>query len=286
MNKSHTLRWGMSLLALAALMACGEAPASSSTPAASSKEAESSASASSQAPVVSSEEQVTSEEEATTEEEVTSEEEATSEEEVDFVWFLSGTFNGWDKKNENYGLTPKDGIFVFEGLSLKAGAQFKVMGGTGEEAEWLPANNVTIPDTAKYDIAFDPAKGLIEEEGYTVIEGTVAYKNVGEYEGEVTEVEYYLSGALNEWASKDINHKLEKISEQKEGKDQYAILEVELPAGGLKVVDSDGKWYPDGMGTEYNVPAAGTYDVYFVPEGGISEWASFGGYFYVGAHAA
>ena len=95
---------------------------------------------------------------------------------------------------------------------------------------------------------------------------------------EVPEMGYYLTGSFNNWVMLDTNYTLTKLDEQKEGKDQYAIKNVEFAAGAaLKItggisVDSAVTWYPDGIDNDYIVSEAGKYDVYFVPEGGIEGW--------------
>jgi hypothetical protein len=93
-----------------------------------------------------------------------------------------------------------------------------------------------------------------------------------------TETEYFLTGTFNNWAANDAAYKFVANAES-EG--EYMLLGVELDANaGIKVVGSNNVWYPDGMGNEYVISAAGTYDIYFRPDGqGNDDWHY--GYFYV-----
>ena len=86
-----------------------------------------------------------------------------------------------------------------------------------------------------------------------------------------SEVEYFLTGTINEWALKDENYKF-VVNPEADG--EYMLLGVDLPANaGIKVVSSEGTWYPDGMGNEKVIEEAGKYDIYFRPDGtGGDDW--------------
>lgn len=86
-----------------------------------------------------------------------------------------------------------------------------------------------------------------------------------------SEVEYFLTGTFNDWASKDENY---KFVANPEAEGEYMLLGVELQANaGIKVVSSEGTWYPDGMGNEKVIAEAGKYNIYFRPDGtGGDDW--------------
>ena len=99
----------------------------------------------------------------------------------------------------------------------------------------------------------------------------------------VVETEYFLTGTFNNWAVGDVNY---KFAANPEAEGEYMLMGVALEANaGIKVVDNAGTYYPEGMGNEKVVAEAGTYDIYFRPDGqGNSDWHY--GYFYVAAQAA
>ena len=99
----------------------------------------------------------------------------------------------------------------------------------------------------------------------------------------VVETEYFLTGTFNNWAVGDVNY---KFAANPEAEGEYMLMGVALEANaGIKVVDNAGTYYPAGMGNEKVVAEAGTYDIYFRPDGqGNSDWHD--GYFYVAAQAA
>lgn len=99
----------------------------------------------------------------------------------------------------------------------------------------------------------------------------------------VVETEYFLTGTFNNWAVGDVNY---KFAANPEAEGEYMLMGVALEANaGIKVVDNAGTYYPAGIGNEKVVTEAGTYDIYFRPDGqGNSDWHD--GYFYVAAQAA
>ena len=78
----------------------------------------------------------------------------------------------------------------------------------------------------------------------------------------VTTVDYYLSGSFNDWARNDANY---KFTENADNAGEYMLLNVELAANDyFKIVSSTDQWYPDN---NQQVNEAGTYNIYFRPEG-------------------
>ena len=106
---------------------------------------------------------------------------------------------------------------------------------------------------------------------------------------------YYLRGDMNGWRSlaeykftKGTKTGLDEgngVDAQKDGKDQYFInnLVIENPAD-FKAF-SFTTYYP-GTGANLSFTEAGTYNIYFVPEGEITDWNSFDdrGYFWIYKH--
>ncbi|MBR6273076.1 MAG: hypothetical protein IKR29_05830 [Bacteroidales bacterium] len=98
---------------------------------------------------------------------------------------------------------------------------------------------------------------------------------------------YGLVGTFNDWSTTAFGdaYTLTKSSEKKDGKDMYILNGLELAADAefkvVGVLDDTVTWYPEGMGNNYKVAAAGKYDIHFVPAGGIEGW--HGGFFSVTA---
>ena len=78
------------------------------------------------------------------------------------------------------------------------------------------------------------------------------------------EPEYYLVGSMNDWTPAEA-YRL--APGQQEG--QFLLTGVELAANAtLKITDkANDIWYPDGVGNDYTVTEAGTYDLEFYPAG-------------------
>lgn len=102
---------------------------------------------------------------------------------------------------------------------------------------------------------------------------------------------YYLRGELNDWKSKAA-YRFTKCTggEAKvDGKDQYSLKDVVVTGEGddlkFKAFSID-TYLPDGDDLAF--PSAGTYDIYFAPDGGVSykDWTDFDsrGYFYIAKH--
>lgn len=87
-------------------------------------------------------------------------------------------------------------------------------------------------------------------------------------------INYYLVGSMNNWtAPNDLQFTLAPADG---GILEYKLSNVQLSKNDtFKVKDADGKWYPatsDG-GTNYEVAADGTYDIYFRPnKDGNADW--------------
>ena len=205
----------------------------------------------------------------------------TSEEVAVANYYLAGSFNGWSPNNESYKFVKADeqidgkDVYVIT-LNLLKDSEFKyVTVVEGQENVWNPGANVKVNEHGKYTITICPEGGM--GEGWA--EGKVLATRIGDYEGEIPETHYYVSGYAG-WTAES-GTEMTKMTEQKEGKDQY---EATLTLGAtnlVKIVDSNGHWYPDGSGNEYQITEGGEYTIYFCPEGGIEGWHY--GYFFVAA---
>lgn len=192
------------------------------------------------------------------------------------TYYLVGTFNDWTQMDEDYAMAPvigSEGTYTITEVNLKANAQIKVM---DSDSNWYPEENIVIAEAGAYTVSFC-ATGAIDEFSH----GQINVVRTGDSTEPETDTYYFLSGDFNSWAKKDDNFQLELMEEKKDGKDQYMIQEVILTAGGLKVMDSDGVWYPGGMDNDYKIANDGVYNVYFCPEGGVTDW--YMGYFFVAA---
>ncbi len=91
----------------------------------------------------------------------------------------------------------------------------------------------------------------------------------GKYTTSVTPT-YYLVGTINNWTKS--NDYAFSLHTSDSGKVEYKFSSVTLPANAeLKVLSSSDTWYPGG--SNFTVTSAGTYDIYFRPNGdGNSDW--------------
>ena len=144
--------------------------------------------------------------------------------------------------------------------------------GSVETVAWYPASENWFITT-----------GVTGGEG--VFDITITFNNVTKEIG-VTAVKageeepsYYLIGSMTSWSINE-EYKLTLNEKAPEGIEEYMIV-VDLAADAqFKVVKDNGEdktWYPDGMGNNFGengeIPAAGTYTVYFRPNGdGGSDW--------------
>ena len=89
--------------------------------------------------------------------------------------------------------------------------------------------------------------------------------------------QYFLVGSMNSWSNND-NYAF-TLNTAETDKVEYKLSGVQLAANAeMKVHDSKDTWYPGGSTGNYTVSSAGTYDVYFRPNGdGGSGW--YNGYF-------
>ena len=82
-------------------------------------------------------------------------------------------------------------------------------------------------------------------------------------------VDYYLVGDFNNWEKND-DYKLTLTNSEVP---EYSITTTLAENATLKVISSENTWYPEGMGNDYVVSTAGTYTVYFRPNGnGNADW--------------
>ena len=203
----------------------------------------------------------------------------TSEEVAAANYYLAGNFNGWSPNNEAYKFVKADDqidgkdVYVIT-LNLLKDSEFKyVTVVEGQDNVWNPGANVKVNEHGKYTITICPEGGM--GEGWA--EGKVNVVRIGDYEGEIPETHYYVSGYAG-WTAES-GTQMTKMDEQKEGKDQYEATLTLAATNIVKIVDSNGHWYPDGSGNEYHITEDGEYTIYFCPEGGItaSDWHE--GYF-------
>lgn len=121
--------------------------------------------------------------------------------------------------------------------------------------------------------------------GYETKNNYAQFTVVSAVEEVVAQPVYGLVGTFNDWSTTAFGdaYTLTKSSEKKDGKDMYILNGLELAADAeFKVVGVLGDtvtWYPEGMGNNYKVAAAGKYNIHFVPAGGIEGW--HGGFFEV-----
>ena len=189
--------------------------------------------------------------EATPEESSEATPEESSEEVVLYGAYLAGSFNSWNKADENYKMEYDEEEEVWGiDVNLKANAEFKVVYHLDGEESWYPAQIVKITESGFYYVEYNP------------MGDAVYFDRIGDYQGEETETTYYLVGNFNGWTTQDPAYLLE----YDEDFEVYIIYGVTFAEGAeFKVVDSDGVWYPGGSGNNVVLPEGGVFDVYFDP---------------------
>ena len=127
-------------------------------------------------------------------------------------------------------------------------------------------NSVTPADNGTGYIVFKVMKGMIINQIAIVPAPEEPVSN------------YYIVGTMTDWVDDGVKEelKLEKNEEAGEGVEEYMIT-LDFEAGAkFKVVKPEGEayvWYPDGVDNDYVIENAGTYTVYFRPNGdGSSDW--------------
>ena len=180
--------------------------------------------------------------------------------------YVSGDFNGMVFFDPPYQMTrdPETSIYTYKGLMLKANQGYHVCWKDEDNlSQSTPTELIKVDEAGKYDIAF--VYGNLD----------VSHEKVGDYVSPSGKVRYYLGGGFSSWSPGNADYEL--LFDEKSG--YYVKDRVHLPAGGLKVVDSDAWWYPQGEYTEYIIYVEGDFSVVFDPAGGHDGW--HGGYFQV-----
>ena len=180
--------------------------------------------------------------------------------------YVSGDFNGSVYFDPTYQMTrdPKTNTYTYKGLMLKIDQGYHVCWKDEYDlSQSTPIELTRVDESGEYDITFV----------YEILE--VSHERVGDYVSPRGKVHYYLAGGFSGWSPGNADYEL--LLDEKSG--YYVKDEVHLPAGGLKVVDSDFWWYPQGEYTEYHIYAEGDFSVVFDPAGGHDGWHA--GYFQV-----
>ncbi|MBQ3416809.1 MAG: hypothetical protein IJH32_03130, partial [Ruminococcus sp.] len=197
----------------------------------------------------------------------------------DFTYFLVGSFNNWKEKDASYGMTLKEstGEYMID-ITFDTDVEIKAMDIDGN---WYPDgmdNNYAL-EAGHYHVYLRPdgSGDAVWHEGYLYAskqsDGTTAPETQPVTQGE-DEVTYYLVGSFNDWTVKDANYTMTL----KESTGEFVIDITFDTAVEIKANDSDGNWYPDGMGNNYALEA-GHYHIYLKPDGsGDDVWHE--GYLY------
>ena len=196
------------------------------------------------------------------EEALSSEEEPleSSEEEVQVLLYATGSFNEWDQSNSKAYLMELDygTVYKFPNLDLKQGAELKayLYNAETESKDWFPGigkDNLVAEATARYDLCVDIESG----------EAWLEY--IGDYQGQISDTVYYLVGGFNNWSK---NPDYTMTFDAATG---HYVAYAYLTAGGMKITDSDGLWYPGGMGNDYVIDEDGNYQIIFDPSGNLAD---------------
>ena len=179
--------------------------------------------------------------------------------------------NNWDMGEWTWKeMTKVDAVYVLDSV---------VFGGSGVNlntaaddagSKWFPVadiqgDSIAAKDTVMFTLTISDTD--------TVITATLIGRP------EPVEVSYYLTGTFNSWATADANY---LFTANPENASEYMLVVTLAEGDGIKVVSSEGTWYPDGMGNEYTVDAAhaGANTIYFRPDGqGGEGW--YNGFFFL-----
>ena len=181
-------------------------------------------------------------------------------------YYLVGTHNEWLVSSEAK-LTAAAGTdetfaytYKIENVVVPAHTQLKVV---SSENVWYAeastdgaAANITIDAAGTYNFYFNPNKS---EDKY------IKCKTVA-----LAEVEYFLVGTHNDWATDDASVKLTAENDTVDGfAYKYKIEDVEIAANGeVKVFGSNDVWYGEQAigGANMTIGDAGHYDFFFNPD--------------------
>ena len=179
------------------------------------------------------------------------------------IYYLAGNFNSWAAKDATYTLVvdaEDANHYSFANLKLGKGQELKVNDSKGvwhDENGGSDGANTVASEAGTYTVHF-----------YAKVTGSdkaIVLQKTGDYEE--PETTYYLVGTIggeNCWSTEK---GIALIAGENAG--EYVLAQaVALKANDeLKVLGSNGNWYPGGSGNNYVIRAAGNYQVTFNPDG-------------------
>ena len=146
-------------------------------------------------------------------------------------------------------------------------------------------DNIPLQKDVEYTAAFEYNSDH-KLEAITIEESINIYLKVykdGTYKLFIPDADYtnYLRGSFNDWVLES-KYAFTITDQFKDGKPEFVLKDVVLKAEDQIKVFSAGVYFPEN---NYVVAYDGTYDIYFVKEGGVDDWLGMGdGYFTLVKH--
>ena len=187
-------------------------------------------------------------------------------------WCLSGDFNDWITRDENYMMTYEDGWYVFKGLAVPELCNLKFVYGDWERSLGCDTSMNVDGDPFKiggmYDIRL-PERGVYD----VYLSADASQGRVVKTSGNAPVEDWYLWGDFNAWTPGDTRYKMSLDGFwyvykglEVTGKSGFKFVKEDWNEGNLgyeSEVSVDGTSFETApAGDHIQLPQAGTYDIY------------------------
>ena len=187
-------------------------------------------------------------------------------------WYLSGDFNDWITRDENYMMTYEDGWYVFKGLAVPELCNLKFVYGDWERSLGCDTSMNVDGDPFKtggmYDIRL-PERGVYD----VYLSADASQGRVVKTSGNAPVEDWYLWGDFNAWTPGDTRYKMSLAGFwyvykglEVTGKSGFKFVKEDWNEGNLgyeSEVSVDGTSFETApAGDHIQLPQAGTYDIY------------------------
>ena len=187
-------------------------------------------------------------------------------------WCLSGDFNDWITRDENYMMTYEDGWYVFKGLAVPELCNLKFVYGDWERSLGCDTSMNVDGDPFKtggmYDIRL-PERGVYD----VYLSADASQGCVVKTSGNAPVEDWYLWGDFNAWTPGDTRYKMSLDGFwyvykglEVTGKSGFRFVKEDWNEGNLgyeSEVSVDGTSFETAPAGDYiQLPQAGTYDIY------------------------
>ena len=185
---------------------------------------------------------------------------------VETAYYLVGSMNGWSASDSNKMTKNADGTYSITMDLAATTYEYKI---TDSSGNWSPDPNMKVTVSSDCAVTFtltlgaDLASSTVDVTGSGIGGGNTP-------DPDPVETIYYIAGSMNGWTASDAG-KMTKNG------DVYTLV-LSLDAGNytFKTTDSNGAWYPEGMGNDLSVYLVSACDVTFTFDPATGETTATG----------